>query len=188
MKLTKRQNEIIDAAMRLTAAGGIQNLTVKNLSREIGVTEPAIYRHFRNKAEIIRAMIGRFDKAVPTETEDCTGLKAVTNFIHRRIEQVMETPELAKIMFSEELFMDDPEFSGQLSAMMHHHKEALCRHLAAAQKRGEVRSGIAPDTLFRILIGPFRLLVKQWGMTNGAFSLREKGNELIETLVQLLKP
>ena len=46
MKLTKRQNEIIDTALNLTASGGIQNLTIKNLADALGITEPAIYRHF----------------------------------------------------------------------------------------------------------------------------------------------
>ena len=55
MTWTKRQNEIIDAALKLTAEGGIQNLTVKHLADTIGVTEPALYRHFRNKAEIVKA-------------------------------------------------------------------------------------------------------------------------------------
>ena len=63
MSLTKRQSEIIDAALKLTAEGGIQNLTIKNLGNALGITEPAIYRHFRSKSEIVRTMIGRFDEA-----------------------------------------------------------------------------------------------------------------------------
>ena len=62
MSLTKRQSEIIDAALKLTAEGGIQNLTIKNLGNALGITEPAIYRHFRSKSEIVRTMIGRFDE------------------------------------------------------------------------------------------------------------------------------
>ena len=62
MKLTKRQNEIIDTALNLTASGGIQNLTIKNLADALGITEPAIYRHFKNKSEIVKTMIARFDQ------------------------------------------------------------------------------------------------------------------------------
>ena len=70
MSLTKRQSEIIDAALKLTAEGGIQNLTIKNLGNALGITEPAIYRHFRSKSEIVRTMIGRFDEAVPAESAE----------------------------------------------------------------------------------------------------------------------
>ncbi|MCK5088225.1 MAG: helix-turn-helix transcriptional regulator, partial [Melioribacteraceae bacterium] len=47
--MTKRQAEIIDESIKLIADKGIQGLTIKNLSKAIGVSEPAIYRHFENK-------------------------------------------------------------------------------------------------------------------------------------------
>ena len=46
---TERQQEIIDVALKLINNRGIQGLTMKNLSREIGVSEPAIYRHFETQ-------------------------------------------------------------------------------------------------------------------------------------------
>lgn len=45
---TPRQTEIIDKAIQLIDQKGIQGLTIKNLARETGVTEGAIYRHFDN--------------------------------------------------------------------------------------------------------------------------------------------
>ena len=63
-KLTARQNEIVEAALRLTAEGGLGNLTIRNLGEALGISEPAIYRHFRNKSEIVRSTIERFDRAV----------------------------------------------------------------------------------------------------------------------------
>ena len=46
MELTKRQKEIINTSSDLIATGGIQNFTMKSLSKDIGISEPAIYRHF----------------------------------------------------------------------------------------------------------------------------------------------
>ena len=62
MTLTNRQNEIIEAALKLMAEGGIRELTIKNLAGKLKITEPAIYRHFRNKSEIVRTMIRKFGK------------------------------------------------------------------------------------------------------------------------------
>ena len=65
MELTRRQQEIVRTALELIAAGGIRNLTIRNLADRLGLTEPAIYRHFRNKAEIVRTLIGEFDRGIP---------------------------------------------------------------------------------------------------------------------------
>lgn len=46
---TERQQEIIDVALKLINNKGIQGLTMKYRSRDIGISEPAIYRHFETQ-------------------------------------------------------------------------------------------------------------------------------------------
>lgn len=50
---TDRQAEIVAAAFTLIAQNGVQELTIKNLGAAIGESEPAIYRHFASKREIL---------------------------------------------------------------------------------------------------------------------------------------
>ncbi|MBL6964026.1 MAG: helix-turn-helix transcriptional regulator, partial [Candidatus Marinimicrobia bacterium] len=50
---TERQDQIIQESIQLIAEKGIQGLTIKNISKAIGITEPAIYRHFDSKNDII---------------------------------------------------------------------------------------------------------------------------------------
>lgn len=188
MKLTKRQIEIIDAALELIAAGGIQNLTVKHLAEALGITEPAIYRHFKSKSEVVKTMIAGFDEEVTPSEPGQHGFEAVEAFIRNRFRQVAARPALARVLFAEELFMGEEEFSGQMLAMMHRHKAALERHFQEAQSCGEIRPEIQSDTLFRLVFGPVRLLIKQWGMSGGAFDLATKGDELIAALKQILRP
>ena len=57
---TERQIEIIEAALELITEKGIQGMTIKNLSKKIGITEPAIYRHFVSKTEILLSILNNF--------------------------------------------------------------------------------------------------------------------------------
>ncbi len=186
MTLTNRQNEIIDTALRLTAEGGIQELTIKNIAGQLGITEPAIYRHFRNKSEIVKAMIRKFDEGVSPET-DRKGLEGIDTFIRSRIRQVMDNPSLARVMFAEELFLDDPEYSELLLNLMHWHRSKLHQFFQEAQEFGEIRRDIDADLLFRLVFGPVRLLIKQWGMSNQAFDLQAEGEELLSALRKILR-
>ena len=153
----------------------------------LGITEPAIYRHFKNKSEIVKTMIARFDQAVSAEDRELHGFDAVAAFARRRFEQVTAAPPLARVMFAEELFMDDEEFTELVFRMMHRHKAALEHSFREAQENGEIRRDIPSDTLFRLVFGPVRLLIKQWGMTRGAFDLHQKGEELLSTLRTILR-
>lgn len=189
MDLTKRQKEIIDAALRLTAEGGIQNLTIKNVSGALGITEPALYRHFKNKAEIVKAMIANFEVLADAAVTDreADGLRGIETFVKSRFSLVAGNPPLSKVMFSEELFMDDEECSALLLEMMHRHKGRLRRMFLKAQESGEIRRDIEIDMLFRLVLGPVRLLIKQWGMSKHAFNLVEEGNRLWNALCKTLK-
>ncbi len=48
-----RQAQIIKAAWVLIPRIGSENVTVRKLANSIGVTEPAVYRHFKNKKELV---------------------------------------------------------------------------------------------------------------------------------------
>ncbi len=189
MNLTKRQKEIIDAALQLTADGGIQNLTIKHVSGALGITEPALYRHFKNKAEIVKVMIVNFEELADAAITDreADGLCGIETFVKSRFTLVAGNPPLAKVMFSEELFMDDEECSALLLDMMHRHRGSLRRMFLNARKAGEIRGDIEVDMLFRLVLGPVRLLIKQWGMSKQAFDLVKEGNRLWNALCKTLK-
>lgn len=188
---SKRQDEIIDHGIELIAAGGIQNLTIKNIALRLGITEPAIYRHFANKFEIIKAMIESFDEAAEREITAADrakdGLDGVMAFVESRFRLVAAKPSLAQVMFSEEIFMNDAELSGQMLGMMHRHMGRLREMLLEARAAGEIRQDIALDIMLRLIMGPARLLIKQWGLSGHAFDLLAKGQELVDALRKTLK-
>jgi len=191
MKLKKRQLAIVEAALNLTATGGLGNLTVKKLAGELGVTEPALYRHFLNKAEIVKAMIYTFESVsdevfVMIESEGIRGISALELFIKNRFLVVSRKPALAKVIFSEEQFLVDPEYSSMLLGLMHRHKDHLCQMLLEAQAEGTVRSDIRQEMLFRLIFGPVRLLIKQWGLSQQGFDLVKTGDEMWEDLRKIL--
>jgi len=49
-----RQKEIISAARKLIVKYGSEHVTVKRMANEIGVSEAAIYRHFKSKTRFSR--------------------------------------------------------------------------------------------------------------------------------------
>ena len=55
--ISDRQFEIIVAAGKILSASGVGRLTIKNLAREMGFSESAIYRHFDSKEDILVAML-----------------------------------------------------------------------------------------------------------------------------------
>ncbi len=47
------REKILDASLKLFSEKGIRETTIKDIAKEVGITEGAIYRHFRSKDEIV---------------------------------------------------------------------------------------------------------------------------------------
>ena len=191
MDFSLRQFDIIDSALHLTADFGLSGLTMKRLSSSLGITEPALYRHFPNKSAIVKGMIHYFESIAVSifseiSSKGLRGVSALEYFIKDRFNLVVSRPALAKVLFSDEQFLDDPEYSSLLLAMMHDHRVHICRMLEEAIADSAIRSDIRVDILFRLVLGPVRLLIKQWGLSQQAFDLIESGNELWASMLKLL--
>lgn len=185
-KLTKRQNEIVDAALHLIAEKGMSNFTIRHLSQALNITDAALYYHFHDKLEIIQALVSRFEGEVDSIGEDLHGWAAVEAALVRRTELVLASPDLARVLFAEEVFQGEPEVEKLLYGMMKRHREIMLRYFSEAREAGEISPDIPPDTLFRMVIGPIRLLIKQWGMSHGAFDLRLERGKLLTSLKTVL--
>jgi len=52
-KRTLEREQVIAAALRVLESDGLDGLTVRRLAAELGVQNPALYWHFKNKQEIV---------------------------------------------------------------------------------------------------------------------------------------
>ena len=57
---TDRQIEIMEAATLRIDQFGIQELTIKNLSADLNLSEAALYRHFKSKNDILLGLLTYF--------------------------------------------------------------------------------------------------------------------------------
>lgn len=184
MVMSKRQNEIVDKAVRLVADRGMLQLTIKNIAGEMGISEPAIYRHFDSKFAILSAILDLFETASRGKLDeimaraDLSALDRIGLFVHDRFQRMAEYPPLAKVMFCEELFQDDSRLAERVLHIMHSHGVDICKLVAAGQASGAIRSDIEPKIMFRLIMGPVRMMINQWGLSNFAFDLEAEGAKL----------
>ena len=61
---TVRQREIIIAARAVIFSRGIENLTVREIAKELNITNAALYKHFKSKNEIISLLIDDIEESL----------------------------------------------------------------------------------------------------------------------------
>jgi AcrR family transcriptional regulator len=175
-----RRREIVEASIGLIAKGGIQALTTKNLAESLGVTEPALYRHFKSKRDILLGILELFKDgqramhARPSGTAN-SPLEALDAMIGEVFRNFVRNPAMVTIILAEGMFQNDRRLSRMIFSIMEDRREGFARIIGAGQGRGEIRDDIGPDELALLAMGAMRLLVTRWRLSGFAFDLEAEG-------------
>ncbi|HOS39442.1 MAG TPA: TetR/AcrR family transcriptional regulator [Spirochaetota bacterium] len=186
-----RRDEIMDASLRLIERKGIQNLTTKNIAREVGFTEPGIYRHFASKEDILAAILERFRSVVNDRNRaildgDMDPLDRIGAMYANTIGYFAENPSVTAAVFAEEIFQNSSRLSATVRRIMDRTQRALRTTIRLGQERGGVRGDLPDEQLALIVMGSFRLLVTRWRLSGRSFNLVREGAKLWETVRAML--
>jgi len=190
-QLTDRQEEIINASIEIISKKGIQKLTIKNLSKKIGISEPAIYRHFENKIGILLTILSKFENYIFTDTElifndNLSPFKKLEWIFKHHFSYFKKNPAFAAVIFAEEIFRDDNRLSEKIHTIITKNFEMMLSIVKKGQASGEIRSDIESDQIVLIIMGGLRLLVKKWKLSNHSFNLEDEGAKLWSTINKLI--
>ncbi|WP_339739631.1 TetR/AcrR family transcriptional regulator [uncultured Sunxiuqinia sp.] len=184
---TARQQEIIETALGLINENGIQNLTIKNLSKKLGITEPAIYRHFENKIQILVSILDLmkqnsndiFSSELKSEK---SAVQKIEQLFKKHFRSFSEMPSLASVVFSEEMFRNEKVLIEKISELIEQNNKILLTILNEGQNNNELRNDIEAAHLAVIIMGALRLFVKKWQISGFTFDLQVEGNKLIQSV------
>jgi AcrR family transcriptional regulator len=190
-ELTARQKEIIEVAIKLIHEGGIQSLTMKNIAKRLGISEPAIYRHFENKMDILLSMLSQFKQRSGEHLSHArslngSGLLQLETIFLEHSEQFATHPHMTAVVFSEEAFQDDIRLSEKIFSIMTLAHDTILDIIDCAQKDGEIRNDIPKEHFALMILGSLRLLVKRWRLSDYSFDLKQERIRVWESLKTLL--
>jgi AcrR family transcriptional regulator len=190
LKTKDRQEEIISAAKGIIAERGLEALTIENIAERVGFSGAAVYRHFRNKAQIMETIIDLFagsSARLLAEIHGCGGssLDKIKLFFLDRCRVFSSDRVLATVMFSEHLFQNDPALAAKVHHVLRSHRRLLLQIIRDGQRRNLIRR-LPAEHLFTIIMGALRLLVLKWRISGHDFNLLHAGENLWYSLEELL--
>ena len=190
--LTERQTEIIDCSIEIIDKKGIQGLTIKNISKEIGISEPAIYRHFKSKTDIILAILDNFKIMAEFLSEamanfDDKAIEKISFMFSKMLEMFSNQPSIVSVIFSEEIFKNEEALLEKIREILNLHQRTIEKIIQKGQEENNVRIDIEKNSLALIVMGALRLLVKRWDLNQHNFDLEKEGTKLLDSLKIIMK-
>ena len=165
----ERRASILAAALPCFAERGYLGAGTRDLAKAAGVTEPILYRHFADKADLFGAVLGRSTERLSACVEEATAgaetadarLAALAEALPRIIDTCRA--EL-RVLTAGALVTGHPEIADATAAAI----EELGRVLARAFEGKGLRAGIRPETAGFLLleIGLGASMMRPLGVTS----------------------
>lgn len=170
-----RKLEIIEAARLLIIRKGSEHLTVRNIARQIGLTEAAIYRHFRSKREILLflsdlladQLIEDFRKASAAGEVD---LRTVDRVLRAHLSAIEQKRGVSFLVFAEILSFGDRKLNQRTAQNLDRYILQLGELLERGMKGG-MRARVDAQAAAQVLFGMIQGLVSLWALNSYEFDL-----------------
>lgn len=192
-KFSARQIEIMEAATNRIDEYGIQNLTIKNLAADVDLSEPALYRHFAGKNEILLSLMTYYTGEMrsrlsqiasdPNQPAD----KELMSVFESQYRAFAKNPAIVSITFSESIFHFDERLSQKVADTMEFMHRFVCRNIIKGQETGLYNKEMDASVLANIVLGGTRLTIIKWKQSGHSTSLVKDGKKLTETFLTMIK-
>ncbi len=187
-ELTKRQQEIVERAIEIIAEEGFHKLTTKNLAEKVGFSEPALYRHFKDKQEIILAVIKSIESNMLNLAQGLDlSLKAEDIFFNLTclITSYLKKVKGVTILIMSESSLENDEITRK--AMYSFYLKMLdvvSNVLMEKKKVGEVKKDIDEKIAAQVYLGILQSMVLKYFLAGRTIEIDENCNEIVKIFLK----
>jgi AcrR family transcriptional regulator len=169
-----RREQITRAGLSLVMAGGVRSLSMVVVAHRVGISPSAIYRHLRNKDELIDAILDHLRARILGNVEAACAesaepLEVIRRTLMRQIEMIRENQAIPRILFAEDLHVGHPERKALIHGTLVEYLRRLEELVRKGQAEGSIREDVDPGAVSVMFLGIFQPVGVLWYLSDGRF-------------------
>ena len=155
------RTRILDVAQDLIQRRGLNAMSFQDLSDAVGIQKPSVHHHFATKAEMVRALLERFQiefdenvsKVLESKASGRNKLKRYCGMFLQTLEEGDQDKSCLCGMLVAELYSLEEQESALVRRFFHSNIESLQAIFDEGAKDGSLRPGGSPDIVLAALEG-----------------------------------
>lgn len=174
-----RRRQIVNAACKLIVKYGSEHVTVRRMAAEIGVSEGAIYRHFKSKEDILSWLIDDVENTLLSELQlKPTGspytLDNLERIITNHMAGVVQRRGMSFQVIAEIISFGDKVLNRKAYNVINRYVDHIKDILREGVKVGVIREDLDLEASASMFFGMTQGLVNTWALSGYGFDLEQK--------------
>jgi AcrR family transcriptional regulator len=171
-----RHDQIAEAALEIVRSEGVRALNVAAVAEKVGMVPSALYRHYKNKSEIVSAVLQLIQLRLNAHFQvvvklDADPLEKLHLLLNRHIELIGNNNAIPRIIFSEEVIAGMPDKRGQLYGIIQDVIRNVATTVREGQERDVIRKDLGPESIAVSFLGMIQPAAIIWDLSEGWFDL-----------------
>ena len=180
---TVRKKQIMDAARKLIMRSGSEHVTIKNMAKEVGISDSAIYRHFKSKTEILSFLADCVSAGLIHDIEMAQGvgfnsMNIIDEILRTHLSKIKQKRGLSFLVLAEIISFGNKSLNKKVSDNIQIYVDRLRVVLSDGVRAGVVRKDVDLDAAALLLFGMIQGLVNMWALNAYKFDLVKRYSDL----------
>lgn len=173
-----RREQIVAAVLDLLATTPLERLTTRAIAAAVGVSQPALFRHFMSRESLLLAAVeatrGELEQAIePLLSSPAAPLELCLALAERLAGHVDRHPGLPRLLFAD-MALEAPELRVAVARLVSMQRTLVAELVAAAVRDGSARADVRPDAAATLFVGMLQGLILQRELGPQGPPLRER--------------
>jgi AcrR family transcriptional regulator len=178
-----RKKQIMAVARKLIMRSGSEHVTVRNMAKEVGISQAAIYRHFKSKTEILSFLADSVADGLLHDIDMArnigfTSLDIIDEILRSHLSRIEQKRGMSFLVLAEIISFGDKSLNKKVSNHIQIYVGRLRLLLADGARAGLIRQDVDLAAAALLLFGMIQGLVNIWALKGYKFDLVERYSEL----------
>lgn len=187
--LLHRREGIILSTIEAFDELGIQGVSTREIARRQGISEGAIFKHFKSKNELMLSVLEHYsqfddDLIASAELKGLSPKDAIVFLMASYGEIFQSYPQIISITESYDMLVRDLNLGKKLKDIFLKRTNYTKELIRKAQELGEINLKIDCEMLSDIIWATFRSTCAKWKYNNYSFSLKTYVISTVEVLIK----
>lgn len=174
---SKAKTAVLAAAAGVIRERGPRSATLKNIANRVGITEPAIFRHFDGVDGLFTGLFNTVELAyvwiAKGFDDQLSGWDRVKTATIAMVDLLADSRDLAYVViFARQVFGGYPDLRERLNELNSENQTQYLSCIKDAVERKEVRADISAETIATALSGLAQMTVAAWITSGFSFDVK----------------